>query len=193
MMQTQMQTERLSLRPLTPDDAEDFYDVFSDPEVLRYTPSGPPESVEQARRWLQERVDRGDNVPGVRTCAVVLREIEGGIDGHIDGRGGGVIGTAGIVPIEGHEGEYEVAYHLGRAHWGKGLATEAARAWLAFGFTTMKLSRIIGLTYEANVASRKVLTKVGMIERGETDKYFGITTLLHDITRERWEAMEAGR
>lgn len=175
-----IETDRLMLRPLVPADAEDFYKVFSDPQVLRYTPSGPPESVEQAREWLEARATRGDHVPGVRTCAVVLLESSR------------VIGTAGIVPVEGHEHEHEVAYHLASEQWGKGLATEAANAWIEFGFETMGLERIIGLTYPENVASRRVLIKVGMTEHGETEKYFGVTTVMHDIALEEWVELVPG-
>lgn len=74
---------------------------------------------------------------------------------------GALVGTCGLRPVEG-TGEVEVLYSLESARWGKGLATEAAAAVLRFAFDVLSLPRVLGGIDEPNVASRRVLEKLGM-------------------------------
>ena len=69
--------------------------------------------------------------------------------------------------------EVEVAYQFARAAWGKGYATEAARALLDHGFGALGLTRVIGITSPQNLASRRVLEKIGMADQA-VGGYFGI-------------------
>ena len=62
--------------------------------------------------------------------------------------------------------EIEVGYHLARAFWGRGYATEAARACLRYGFEQLKLERIVAVVRPENVASRRVLEKSGLSYTG---------------------------
>jgi len=62
--------------------------------------------------------------------------------------------------------EIEVGYHLARAFWGRGYATEAARACVRFGFEQLNLERIVAVVQPANVASRRVLEKCGLTYTG---------------------------
>ena len=89
------------------------------------------------------------------------------------------IGRCGLLPwtIDGRS-EVEVAYLLARAHWGQGLATEAARAILDYAFDELHLSRLICLIDPANEASVKVATKIGMALEREMDME-GEPTLLY--------------
>ena len=73
---------------------------------------------------------------------------------------GAVIGHAGLQRLAGTD-DVEVAYYLGRAAWGQGYATEAARACLAYGFGTAGLARIVATVRTENAASRHVLGKLG--------------------------------
>ena len=73
---------------------------------------------------------------------------------------GEVIGHAGIQHLEGTD-DVELGYYLGRAAWGQGYATEAARACLDYGFETIKLPRIVATVRLENAASRHVLEKLG--------------------------------
>jgi len=85
------------------------------------------------------------------------------------------IGSGGVVPVEDTP-DVEIAYHFLPSAWGKGYATEAATAILAFGFENARLKEIIGLAYPDNVASWRVLEKVGMRFVG-TATYYGIEGL----------------
>lgn len=89
------------------------------------------------------------------------------------------------LPSPGGRVEVEVAYLLAKEHWGRGLATEAARAIAAFGFATLDVNRLICLIDEENVASLKVAAKIGMTVDGDVeidDEMFP----LRAIARERW-------
>ena len=74
-----------------------------------------------------------------------------------------LIGRCGFIPwqIEGRD-EIEVAWLLARAHWGRGLATEAASALVRHGFATLRFTRLISLIHPANTASLNVARKIGM-------------------------------
>jgi len=90
----------------------------------------------------------------------------------VEEKGGGTfIGFAGLAHQENSaEGEQktEVGWRLDRAFWGRGLATEAAKAGVAYGFETLGLERIISIIQLGNTASRRVAEKAGLSPRGET-------------------------
>jgi [ribosomal protein S5]-alanine N-acetyltransferase len=75
--------------------------------------------------------------------------------------GPGIAGLCGLRPIEG-TADVEILYSVDAARWGSGLATEAARAVLGYAFDHLDLGRILGGVDEPNVASRRVLEKLGM-------------------------------
>lgn len=93
---------------------------------------------------------------------------------------GFMIGFCGLSR-SGTSAEIEILYGIAPSHWGQGLATEAARAVLHYGFEELRLSRIIGGADVPNVASLRVLEKLGMtyIQRNRTDygevEYFALT------------------
>jgi RimJ/RimL family protein N-acetyltransferase len=77
----------------------------------------------------------------------------------------------------------EVGYLLSKQFWGRGYATEGAKAALAFGFETLGLGQVIGLTHPENTASQNVLLKCGL-EYVEQKEYFGIVANRYLITRQ---------
>ena len=153
-----LETERLLIRPLRPDDAEQLHQVYGDPEAMRCIPSGCTASVEETARRIARLVDCQARW-GMSLWAVVEKA------------SGRVLGDCGLVPVEGRGPEVEVAYRLGRAHWGKGYATEAARACLAYGFGRLKLGRIVAITDPEHRASRQVMEKIGMRFEGPASCY----------------------
>lgn len=158
-------TERLQMRAMSVDDAEAAFAFNSDPEVMRYTCEELWTSVEQARAFLAAYPDF-DTV-GYGRWAVVHRE---------DAR---VIGFCGLKYLEDLN-EVDVGYRLLPAYWGRGLATEAVRATLDFGFETIGLARIIALVVPENLASRRVLEKCGLTLEGEIE-YDGVAALRYVI------------
>ena len=94
---------------------------------------------------------------------------------------GEIIGAAGLQHLEGGP-EVEVGYRFLRTHWGRGYATESARASLAFGFEELGLDRIVAVALETNVASRRVLEKCDMQETGLVHVY-GLEHVKYELGR----------
>jgi RimJ/RimL family protein N-acetyltransferase len=116
--------------------------------VWRYI-GDPSQTVDQTRERL-ERYGGWEREHGYTLWAVVERE------------SGRLVGDCGLIPLEGQGPEVELGYRFDREHWGRGYATEAARAALAFGFDTLGLSEIVALTVPANERSRRVMERLGM-------------------------------
>jgi len=83
--------------------------------------------------------------------------------------------------------DVEVAYRLARSAWGRGIATEAAGALVNHALGALALPRVVAVTYPDNVASQRVLCKLGFEPRGLTE-YKGVQATWHVLTREAWRA-----
>lgn len=78
------------------------------------------------------------------------------------------IGMCGLYPSRGPDdalipGEARLAYYLARPYWGRGLATEAGHAFIRYGFAELQLTRIVAGANAANLASNRVLQKLGFV------------------------------
>ena len=144
-----LETDRLFLREYVEDDAEAFFQLNSDPEVLRFVPDKGLLNVEQARQILVDHPIADYRKYGFGRGACILKKT------------GEQIGFAGLKYLE-EFGEVDLAFRLMRAYWGMGLATEAALASVRFGFADLGLKRIIGLVMPENKASVRVLEKAGL-------------------------------
>ena len=146
----EIRTERLLLRRWLPADVEPFSAMNSDPRVSEYlpTPLSRPESESFIAR----------------------------IRGHFEKQGFGLwaVEIPGVAPFAGFVGlstprfeahftpAIEIGWRLAAEHWGRGYATEGARAVLAFGFDELRLEQIVSITVPANARSRRVMEKIGM-------------------------------
>jgi RimJ/RimL family protein N-acetyltransferase len=147
-------TPRLSIRLLRPDDADALYRIYGDPEAMRYIGS-----TGKART----RDQTGKSVAGF----IADREKHGfGLWATDLRTSGEMIGMCGLIPVEGTGPDVEVVYVLERPAWGRGYATEMARACLDAGFAAFGLERIIALAYPANGPSIRVMQKAGMHPAG---------------------------
>jgi len=137
-IQFPIETERLTIRPLAPEDAAALFEVWDDPANERFTHGWtPPGSVEEARKLIERDKPWG----------VWERET------------GELVGDCSLFQAEG---EWEVAYGLRRNRWGRGFATEAARACVEAGFEQLGLHRIVAdIADPSNQASIRVLEKLG--------------------------------
>jgi ribosomal-protein-alanine N-acetyltransferase len=169
-----LRTARQTLRLLVPDDAEMMFALHGDPEVMRYLPDGPFESVDAARRFLEQYQDvyRSE---GFARWAVV------------EDATGQSIGWCGLRRQP--DGEVDVGYRYLRAAWGRGLATEAARASVDYAFQRLGLSRVIARVAPGNAASIRVLEKIGL-RFEKSDRMAGKEASLWALSREAWEALE---
>ncbi len=146
------ETPRLKLRALTEEDAEDVFALNSHPDVMKYTGEPPFRSLEDAVERIRTYPDFEERGFGRWGCLH-----------KADQR---VIGFCGLKYLSELDA-VDLGYRLLPQYWGQGLATEAALATVAFGFDVLKLSEIIGLVMPGNVASIRVLEKVGMQPQGE--------------------------
>ena len=142
-----VETPRLTLRHLTPADADSLAAVWSDAEAMRYFPRvlTPAEIEELIERNLQQYRKEGHGL-----YAVVLKAT------------GEVIGDCGLVRQHVHgRDEIEVAFHFQPSFWGKGYATEAAGACVYHGFRRMGLNRIVALVRPENQHACRIAEKLG--------------------------------
>lgn len=162
---TVIATSRLVLRPFRPGDAPAVARLAGDRDVASTTASIPhPYPASLAAEWIAShpaRLSAGTEV----IFAITLKKIRIArkADTALDGR---LIGAIGLI-IDRSGRKAEMGYWIGKPHWGKGYATEAARAAIAFGFETLSLNRIYAHHMTRNPASGRVLEKSGMTLEGE--------------------------
>ncbi len=143
-------TPRLTLRYFQPDDAEAMLSVYGDPEVMRF--GAGVQTIAWVRAWLRDCLDHDYPTRGFGAYAVVQ---------NAQNRLIGYCGLFSFPDLAGQP-EIEIGYRLARASWGKGYATEAARAVRDFAFSGLKIKRLIALIDPANLASIGVARKLGM-------------------------------
>ena len=158
-----IETPRLLIRLPEDDDAEAYYAIHADPDVTRWLGGGGPNSIEDERNRIASRRAMHDEL-GYTMWTVEEKATNE------------VVGLAGLFPVEKVGPEIEVAYHFRKDRWGRGYATEAARACLDYGFDN-GLEKILGLVAPANTASIHVLEKCGM-QRTGTGRYYDMDLLV---------------
>jgi RimJ/RimL family protein N-acetyltransferase len=173
----EIETARLLLRAFAPGDFEAFAGMRADAEVMRHIgqPTGP-RTREQARAW-QEKNERRWRDEGFGMWAVVEQAT------------GELAGWCGLSRLEDTE-EVEVGYGLARRAWGRGLATEAARASLRYGFERMGLSRIVAVVNPANRASRHVIEKLGL-RHAKVARHYGADLDYFELERAEFKPSAA--
>lgn len=170
---TVFETERLRTRPWTLGDTEAAYGIYRDADVVRYLGSVPQPvgSVDAMRERVERWVGGNDALAGTGYGFWALETHEGTL-----------VGATLLKPLP-DAAEVEVGWHLGTAHWGKGYATESARAAIAHGFDTCGLDVIYAVVVAENAASLAVARRVGMTYGGTTDRYYGKPLDLFSIRR----------
>jgi [ribosomal protein S5]-alanine N-acetyltransferase len=149
--QPTLETARLILRPFTLPDAPDVQRHVSDRDIAAMTLSIPhPYPDGGAEQWISNhpaKYSEGNLV----SFAIIERE------------SGALAGAMGLTPEHGHgEGRAELGYWIAKPFWGRGYATEAGRAMIAFGFESLGLNKIHAAVFTKNPASDRVLRKIGM-------------------------------
>ena len=144
-----IETERLVIRPFDPDgDVEAMARVFLDPEVMRYIPGGVLPDVDDVRtmlvRYAEEQTERGFTFWAIADRGTAE-----------------VVGEVGLG-IFAQTGDVELGYTLARDRWGRGYATEAARAVVEYGLGPLGLPEVLAEVDEGNAASVAVVKRLGM-------------------------------
>lgn len=169
-MTKSIETERLYFRELEPTDDAGMFELDSNPEVHTYLGKNPVKTIEESRAAISSIMEQY-RTNGIGRWAVLLKET------------GEFIGWAGLKlerNVNGHESHYDLGYRFIQKHWGKGYASEAAAAFVDYGFNVMKLEKINATADPSNAASRKVLERAGL-------KF--IETFDHEGEEEVWYEM----
>lgn len=149
-------TPRLTLRPFRESDRADADALWTHPKVARWIGDiGQPIDTDRMLRGnLDLQASRGFSMWAVE-----------------DRESGALVGEAGLQPLELRGPEIEIGWTFAPDVWGRGLATEAARAWLDVAWDALGLDRVIAVVLPDNGPSRRVAEKLGMREEGVRDVY----------------------
>ncbi len=151
-MQVFLETERLVLRRFTEDDVENLVELDGDPEVMRFVTGGIVTSRDEVENEVLPAFLRYyESDSGFGFWAVEERET------------GRFLGWFHLRPEEGAPaGEAELGYRLRRPAWGRGYASEGARALVEKAFRELGVERVVASTMVVNLASRRVMEKAGL-------------------------------
>jgi ribosomal-protein-alanine N-acetyltransferase len=168
-----IETPRLRLRELTVQDAPTLFSFYQDATVMRFM-GPPPATIDDEIENIETHRGRYYESRGYGLWGVVLRESET------------LIGRCGFLDATiANRDEVELSYLLDASQWGRGLATEAARAALAFGTGQLAFTRIVAVVHPDNVRSRRVAERLSMRCEGVIAyKAFGdVDLFVHDAPR----------
>jgi RimJ/RimL family protein N-acetyltransferase len=151
-MQVYLKTERLALRQFTATDVDNLFNLDSDPEVMRFLTGGTPTPREVIQNDILPTFLRSyERFTGFGVWAAIEKE-------SLD-----FLGWFSFRPKDAASpNDVQLGYRLRQAVWGQGYATEGARALICKGFTEPGVQRVSATTYQDNLASRRVMEKVGM-------------------------------
>ena len=169
-----IETNRLFLKVYMPEDVGALHAIRNDPDVYRYfrKPYSPP-PVEEIRNGITRHHQR-------------WQKYNFGEFGVFEKISKKLIGYCGLTYLD-DTAEIEIYYGFTKQHWGKGFATEAARAVLKFAFDQLKSAKIVAVTNPKNLASQKVLEKLGLKLQGQINCY-QTDCLYFSILRETFAA-----
>lgn len=164
-----LETARLRLREFTMDDLDELAALRADPLVMKYIGEHSREKVrDRLRVYIASYASNGFGVWGVEHKA--------------DGK---LIGWCGLMFLE-ETPEVEVGYGIAKEYWGQGLMTEAASASMRYGFEQIGLERIVAVALPENIASRRIMEKLGM-KYEKNVFHYGFDCVYYAITRDEFQ------
>ncbi len=153
-----IETNRLLLREIVKDDANDILKYLSDEEVMKYYGLAPFKTINEVLNeisWYQSILNEQT---GIRWGITLKGKDE-------------VIGSCGFLNRVSEHYRTEIGYELSRDYWGHGIASEALEAVIRYGFKYLKLQRVEALVEPPNIPSQKLIEKNGFIREGLLRKY----------------------
>lgn len=172
-----IETERLLLREIDYTDANDLFEMDSDPEVHLFIENKPVKTIDEITKGI-EIIKMQYKKNGIARWAVV------------DKISNECVGWSGLKyynqPINNHNNFYDLGYRFKKKHWGKGFATESSIAILNYGFRNLDINSIYAITDPNNTISKKVLSKLGFVFQ-ETFDYEGDPTDWFKLIKSTWE------
>lgn len=188
-MELHLFTERLRVTPFAADDLDITSEMFTDPEVVKY--AGGVVTAAKIRQEMPNWTKRGGN-GGIGIWCIA------------DRRTGEKFGSVALLPmpIDEDDTDYslvvtgqmpdadiEIGYFLKRSAWGQGYATEVCKRLLQFAFEDVSLNEVVATFDDANVPSKNVLEKSGLLDRGRM-RCYGEDSPIYRITRDEWNALQ---
>ena len=156
----ELKTERLLLRRLTADDAQDMFVLRSNEDVMRYLGREPAQSIKQVEEFINNINKSVDTNESILWGIALLTDPSK------------IIGTICLWNFRPENYRTEIGYMLHPDHWGKGIMKEAINAVVDYGFNNLKLHSIEALLSPENIASSSVLEKTGFIKEGHLKDNF---------------------
>lgn len=144
---------RITLRWISEDDVDGLYEIFSDPQVMRYWSTGPLPNREAAAE-LQREIAKGNESETMFKWGLALRDSNT------------LIGTTTLFNLNLDNGRAEIGYAMARAYWGKGYMNEALKALISHAFEVMELRRLEADVDPRNAASVSTLERLGFQREG---------------------------
>jgi ribosomal-protein-alanine N-acetyltransferase len=178
-----LNTDRLRLRPFADADADALFALHSNAHVLRYWDSSPWDDITRAAQFIAACHRMADEGTGARVA----------LDRSEDNK---FIGWCGLHPWNPEYRSASLGYCLDDAAWGHGYATEAASALLHWAFATLDLNRVQAETDTRNLASARVLEKLGFVREGTLREDCIVNGEISDswvygLLRRDWQARSA--
>lgn len=155
-MNLKLTTKRLYLRPINEDDAQDFFEMDSNPKVHKYLGNNPVTSLEQSRDMINDILKQYEEF-NLGRLAVIKKDTNE------------FLGWSGLKyerVVRKEFNYYDIGYRFKEKHWGNGYATEAAIASLYYGFNDLKLKEICAAAECDHIASNHILKKIGLKPSG---------------------------
>lgn len=153
-----LETNRLVLREITPEDAESIFNYLSDKEVMKYYGLEPFQSVNDALDEISWYQSIRENNTGIRWGITLKGKDE-------------VIGSCGFLNIIPQHYRSDIGFELSKDYWGQGIAQESIEAIIKYGFEQLNLQRIQALIEPPNEASQKLVERQGFIKEGLLRNY----------------------
>lgn len=171
-----LETDRVRFATWVKEDWEEFRKLTSDPQVVRYLGTGAAWPEERVKEFVSRQIENWEK-HGICLWKLMTKDNDG------------LIGICGLQRLP--EGpDVEIAWWLAPSHWGQGLATEAARQALAYGFEVGNYERIVAISQSANRDSLRVMENLGMRFESE-GVHKGMRVVLYAITREVYDLAKA--
>src|SRR5215203_2968714 len=177
-------TPRLVLRWISEDDIDAVYDIFSDPQVMRYWSTGPLSNREAAAR-MQREIAEGNLNDTMMKWGLALRESNT------------LMGTTTLFNLNRDNGRAEIGYALSRSIWGKGYMNEALQALLKHAFEVLEMRRLEADVDPRNTASIRTLERLGFQREGFLRERWHVEgeiqdALFYGLLRREWNLNHKG-
>ncbi len=162
-----LETDRTILRKLTKEDAEDFYKLNLDEEVLKYTGDKPFDNLQASIDFLTS-YDQYEKYGVGRLAVIEKTSLK-------------FIGWCGLK-YSPNINEYDIGFRFDRRYWNMGYATETSKKCINFGLSELGIEKIVGRAMKENIGSIKVLQKIGMTFKKNFD-FLGREGVIYELIK----------